>query len=201
MAGKDLIELLQGLLGESCDFAAFRYEHISCQYAGPPCVRYHRQLRTFGAGLFAQNLGHIEEVRDRLDPQNPDSAEGGIEYSIVAGKGAGMRRHCFARSLRTPRFDQDNRLSECDFPRRGEKRSRNSDRFHVNQNTLRVQVISQIVDEVSPTDIQHRTDREKGTEPYVLSKTAVQYRGTECATLANECDVSAESHPFEGGRV
>ncbi len=66
-----------------------------------------------------------------------------------------MRGHGLSGPFRAPCFDDDNRFSQSDLAGCREKRSGIPNRLHVNQNALRVKIIGQIVDEVSPADVQH----------------------------------------------
>ena len=54
-------------------------------------------------------------------------------------------------------FDHDDRLGEGYLAGGGQKRPRVADGFHVDDDAARVRIITQMVNQVTPADIEHRT--------------------------------------------
>ena len=85
---------------------------VGGQDAGPAGVGDDRQLGPARPRLLGQHVGHVEDLRDRVDPQHADAAERGIEHLVAAGHRAGVRRRGLRRRLGPPRLDHDDRLGE-----------------------------------------------------------------------------------------
>src|SRR5690606_22969039 len=99
------------------------------------------------------------------------------------------------------RLNDDDRLAQRDFTRRGQERLRVTDRLHVNDNTRRLRVVAEVVDQVAPANVQHRADRDKRAEADVFLKAPVENGGTQRATLADEADVAGPGDRAGEGRV
>ncbi len=54
---------------------------------GPPALVTIASLRPARPGLLGQHLGHVEDLRDRIDPQHADAPERGVEHLVAAGQG------------------------------------------------------------------------------------------------------------------
>ena len=53
-----------------------------------------------------------------------------------------------------------------------------------------MRIVAQVVDQVSPADVQHRADRDERTESDVHAQAPVEDGSTQCAALAQEADCS-----------
>ena len=97
-------------------------------------------------------------------------------------------------------LDHNNRFRQCHFPGGGKKRTGVPDRLHVNQNTLGVGVVPQIIDQVPPIDIQHGTDGNKSAETDMFLKTPVEDGGAKRPALADKTDIPrSRNFAGEGG--
>src|SRR2546423_15372136 len=87
-------------------------------------------------------------------------------------------------------LDDDDRFVQRNFAGGRDKRSRVTYRLHVHDDAVSARVIAQIVDEVTPADVQHRTYRHKGAEADRLLLTPIQNCRAQCAALAEERNIS-----------
>src|SRR4029078_13524729 len=79
--------------------------------------------------------------------------------------------------------------------------ARVTNRLHVADDAFGLWIVAQVMDEVAPAHIEHRTDGDEGAESDIRFEAPVQNRGAERATLADEPDVPAPRHSFREGRV
>ena len=94
--------------------------------------------------------------------------------------------HAAFRRCGPPGLDHDDRLGHGHLARRRKEGARVADRFHVHHDAGGPWIISQVVDQVTPADIEHRTYGDEGAEAHRLAQAPVQHRGTEGAALADE---------------
>ena len=113
---------------ERGQLAAVLDQGVGGQDAGPAGVGDDRQLRPARPRLLGQHVGHVEDLRDRVDPQHADAAERGVEHLVAAGHRAGVRRRRLRRRLGPPRLDHDDRLGQRHLARRREERPGVADR-------------------------------------------------------------------------
>src|SRR6202040_323062 len=106
-----------------------------------------RKPRALRAWLFAENFGHVEQICDGVDGQDPRPPEGGIENFITSSERAGVRRRSPGSSFRPARLDYDHRFSQRYFARGREKRPGVADRLHVKENALSVRIIAKVVNQ------------------------------------------------------
>ena len=90
VSGKERIKLLQAPGRKHGQFAAIGHQRISSQDCRAAGIGEDGKPGAFGARLSAEDLRHIEEVSDVVNPQNAGAAEGGVEDFVAAGKRAGV---------------------------------------------------------------------------------------------------------------
>jgi hypothetical protein len=95
-----------------------------------------------------------------------------------------VRRRSPGSSSRPARLDYDHRFSQRYFARGGEKRPGIADRLHVKENALSVRIIAKVVNQVSPSHIQHGVSRNDSAEPHLLQLTPIQSQ--QGSTLAQK---------------
>src|ERR671910_1669060 len=100
----------------------------------------------------------------------------------------GCRR--LTRGLGTSGFDHYYRFGQGDLAGRREERTGVADRLHVDDDALRIGVVAEVVDQVSPTYVHHGAYADERREPDVLHKALVQDGREQCPTLAQERHVS-----------
>ncbi len=125
-----------------------------------------------------------------LTRRTANAAECGVENFVAAGQRPGMRCGRLGSLRRAAGLDHDDRLVQSDFTRRGQERARIADRFHVNHDAARVGIVAEVIDEVSPTDIHHRSYGDEGAEADLLLQAPVENGRTESAALADETDTA-----------
>src|SRR5260370_7891121 len=69
-----------------------------------------------------------------------------------------------------------------------------SDRLHVNDDATRIRIVPEIIDQVAPAHVQHRTHRDEGAEAYKLAKTPIENGRAQRPALADEGDVAGARH-------
>ncbi len=77
--------------GELGQLAAAGDQRVGGKDAGAAGVGHDRQARSGRAGLLGEDLGHVEQLGDRVDPQHAAAPEGGVEHLVAAGERAGVR--------------------------------------------------------------------------------------------------------------
>src|SRR5438552_17871335 len=97
-----------------------------------------------------------------------------------------MRRGGLGGLLGTAGFNHDDGFVQRYFSRGGEKRARVADRFHVDHDAARVRIVAQVIDQIAPTYVEHRTGRDEGAEADLLTQAPVENGGTHRAALADE---------------
>src|SRR5918997_515789 len=180
-------KLVQGshrLFGYLRDFAAVTDKGVRREHRGTAGVRKDREARSLGARLFAQHLGHPEQLRDLVHTQHAAARKRCVEHLIRAGQGACMGGRRFARGLRSSGFDHYYRFGQGDFTGRREKGAGVADRLHVDDDALRIRVVAEIVDQVSPAYVHHGACADERREPDVLHKALVQDGREQSPTLA-----------------
>ena len=95
-----------------------------------------------------------------------------------------MRGRCLRCGLSAPRLDHNNRFGERNFARRRQEAPRIANRFHVDHDALGKRVITQVIDQITPANIKHRANRDKGTEANIHAQAPVKNRGAKSTALA-----------------
>ena len=114
----------------------------------------------------------------RVDAEDADAAEGGVEHFVAAGERAGVRGGGLGGGLGASGLDDDDGLGQRDFARGREERAGVADRFHVDDDALGARVVAEVVDEIAPAHIEHGADGDEGAEADVLP--AGSSRGPRC---------------------
>ena len=198
--GKKLVQGLHRFRGELGQLPSVRTAAIGREHARTAGIRHDSQPRSFGSRLLREHFRHVEQIGDRLHPQYPRPPECRVEHLVASGESARMRRRRLSGRLCASCLDYDDRLAQRNFPRRREKRARIAHRLHVHNDALRAWIIPQVVDQVAPVDIEHRSDRYEGAKADHLFLRPIQNRRTQRPALADEAYVSrARNARSEGG--
>ena len=111
-----------------------------------------------------------------------------------------MRGRSSRCGLGTSRFDHDDGLAERHLASGGNERTRVPHRLHVDQDALRVRIISKVVEQVAPAYVQHGTRGNNRAEAYFFALAPIEDGRQQCAALAEERDVPGFGRVFgEGG--
>ena len=76
--------------------------------------------------------------------------------------------------------------------RRGKERTRIADRLPVNQDTERVRIIPELIKQVAPSDIEHRSCRNKRAEAHCFLVAPIENRRAKRPALTQERHIARE---------
>jgi len=97
-------------------------------------------------------------------------------------------------------LEHDNRLRKRDLARGREKLAGIADRFHIDDDAARPGIVAQILDQVTPAHIEHRSDRYESAEADIFPLAPVEDGGTNGPALADQPEMSRAGHGTgEGG--
>src|SRR5829696_293318 len=95
-----------------------------------------------------------------------------------------------ACGLRASGFDHYYRFGQGDLAGRREERAGVADRLHVDHDALRLWVVAEVVDQVSPANVHHGPYADERREPDVLHDALVKDGRKQSPALAQEGDVA-----------
>src|SRR5215204_3544918 len=99
----------------------------------------------------------------------------------------GRRLAC---GLRASGFDHYYRLGQGGLAGRREERAGVTDGLHVDDDALRVRVVAEVVDQISPAHVHHRAHADERREPDVLHKALVQDGREQSPALTQKSHVA-----------
>ena len=158
--GEDAVEGRDGFAAERRRLASVGHQLVGREHRGTAGVGHDRQARPPWARLPGEDLGHVEQVADCPDAQDPRAPEGGVEHLVAAGEGARVRGGRLRRGLAAPGLQHDDRLAERHLARGREERPGVADRFHVDDDAARAAVVAEVLDQAYPSNSSsgvHRT--------------------------------------------
>src|SRR5215831_17740566 len=79
--------------------------------------------------------------------------------------------------------------------------SRVADRLHVDHDGAGARVVTEVVDEIAPADVEHRAERDERAEPHALPQAPVEDRRQQRAALTQEGHASRVGHAGREGGV
>ena len=85
-----------------------------------------------------------------------------------------------------PALKDDNRLGRGYFPGGGEERPGISNGFQVDDDACGLWVATQVINQVSPAYVHHRTKGDEGTETNACAQAPIRYGRAKGAALADE---------------
>src|ERR1019366_8657394 len=88
-----------------------------------------------------------------------------------------------------------------DLARSGKKRSRVANRLHVEKNAPGGGIVSKIIDQITPADIEHRSRRNDRAEPDLFLETPIQDCRQQCAALAEKRDIAGPGNVLRERRI
>ena len=191
---QQLVEGLYRLLRQLRQFTAVADQRVGREHAGSAGVGQDRQPRPFRPRLLGKHLGHVKKVGDIVDPKHAASAKRGVQNLIAAGERAGVRSRRLRRRFGPSRLYHNDRFGQRNFARGRQEGPRISDGLHVDDDAPRPRIVSQVVDEVPPVHVKHRSDGDKGAETDKLAQAPIEDCGAERAALAYEADTTGERH-------
>ncbi len=191
---QERIQLFYGRRRQFRQFASRGEQRIGGQHSRAAGVGDNRQPRTSWARLLIERLGEIKKLRDGVDAQHAAPPESSIQNVILAGQRAGVRRGGLGGSLSAPGLDYDDGLGERHLACRRQERSRIPHRFHVQHDAARFRIVTQILDQVAPADVEHGAHRYESAEAHHLAPAPVENRGAQSAALADEAQMAGASH-------
>src|SRR5215469_18476490 len=62
-------------------------------------------------------------------------------------------------------------------------------------------IVGEVEDNVTPIDVDHRTDREKATKTDAFLDAPIKDRAADCAALADKCEVTVPCQAWSKGCV
>src|SRR5262249_2679110 len=198
---KNFIERIPRVCRELSQLSTVRQQSIRSQNSGATGVGYHGKLWSFGTRLLAQHLSHVEQLGNIGNAQDSAAAKCRLENFVGTGQSAGVRCRRFARCFTLSRLDDNDRLSQGHLARRRKKIARVADGLHINQNAGGVRIVAVVIDQVAPTHIYHRANRNKSAEAHILPAAPVKNRRTQRTALAEESQVSRQSIGLSEGGV
>ena len=136
----------------------------------------------------------LEELDDPVHAQHAAAAEGGIEHLVAAGQGSGVSRRRSGRLLSAAGLDDDDGLGQGHLACRRQEGPGVADRLHVEEDALGIRVVAEVVDQITPADVEHRPDRDEGAEADIGSQAPGKDRGAEGPALTEEGDLARPGH-------
>ena len=100
-----------------------------------------------------------------------------------------------------PRLNYDHRLLQRHGPRRRKKRTRIAHRLHVNQNAVRVRIVPEVINQVPPAHVQHRSRGNNRAESHLLLQAPVQNGRLQRSALAQQGHIAGERQVVRECRV
>ena len=98
-------------------------------------------------------------------------------------------------------LDHVDGLAQRHLASRGNERARVADRLHVDHDRLRIRVVAEVVDQVTPVHVHHGADgHERGVAQTLLQR-PVQHGAHQRTALADERDLALQSHLARERRV
>lgn len=173
MGRQDLAELLQRLRGKRGQGSAGANEGVGGQHPWPAGIGEDAEVGPLRTGLFGQHLRHVEEIFNVIHPQHAAAAEGRIQNRVAAGEGSRVGGRRLGRRLGAPRLDDDDGLAQRHLAGRRQKRPRIPDGFHVEDDAVGMGILAQVVDEIPPAHIQHRSQGDKGAKADIFLQAPV----------------------------
>ncbi len=198
---QDLVQFLVRGLGQFGQLTAAHEQGIGCQHARPAGVGDDRQASPRGSRLLGKHLGHIKKIGNAVHAQDAAAPESRFEHFVAASQRTGMRSGGLGCPFGAPGLDDNNRLGQRDFTGGREKRPCIADRFHVDDNALGAWIIAQVMDQIAPADIQHRTDGDKGSETHILLEAPVKNGRAQRAALTDEANLAGARNGVGKGGV
>src|SRR5262249_25943065 len=139
-------------------------ESICREHAGAASVGDHAETWSLRQRLTRKNFGHVEKIRDVLYAKYATATEGDVENFVGSGQRSGVRSGGFGSGGSASRLDDEDRLVERNLASGGQERARVADRLHIDDDRFRARIVTEVVDEVAPADVEHGTGGNEGGE-------------------------------------
>ncbi len=188
------VKSIHGLRREPGQFAAILNQLIGREDSRAARIGDNGKAPARRARLHSENFSHIEQIRNAIDAQNAAAAEGGVEYVVASGKNSRVGCRGVGSLAGASGLDHDDGLVESHFARRGEECAGITDGLHVDDDAARVWVITEVIDEIRPSHVQHGTNREKCAEAGLFLEAPIENGCAERAALTDESDGSLPCH-------
>ena len=145
-------------------------------------------------GLQGQCLGDIKKLGDRIYPDDTRTAKRGIIYRVVSSQAARVGEGCLASFLAPTGFQDDNRFISGKSAGRAHKATGIHQAFHINEDTGRLRVGTEVIYQVGEIHVHHRTNGDEVAEPHAMGYRPVQDRGEQRAALRDQRQVAGQRH-------
>src|SRR4051794_4466230 len=99
-----------------------------------------------------------------LHAQHAATSESGVQHLVTAGERACMRGRSVGGSRSAARLEHNDRFGEGNLTSSRQKGARIADRLHIEHDALSMRIITEIIDQIAPTDVEHGADRDKSAE-------------------------------------
>ena len=143
---------------------------------GPPALVRMASRLPRGRGCFASTSDMKKMSAMLFTRSTPLRRNAASSTSSLPVSEPGMRSRSLGRLRRASGLDHDDRLVERNFACRRQERAGVADRFHVNHDAVRPRIAAEVVDQVAPAHVQHRTGRDERAEAHVLAQAPVENR-------------------------
>src|ERR1700722_20823245 len=172
--GKELVEPIHASCGELSQFAAIGDKCVGGENSRTASIGQDGETRTFRRGLPAEHLRHVKKVCDVVNAQHTAAAKCRIQYFIASGERPGVRSCSAGSGLGPASLYDDDGFRKSNLAGSGQKRAGIYHRLHVEQNALGMRIVAEVVDQISPTHIEHGTRGNDCAEPNLLAMAPVE---------------------------
>ena len=193
-ARQERVVLLHRLGRDLRQLTAARHDLVRRDHAGTARVRDHRHARTRRQRLLVQRRRHVVQLLDRVHTHHARLLERRRQHVVRARQRARVRRGGSSSGSRATRLDHVDGLAQRHLARRGDERASVADRLHVDHDRLRVRVVAEVVDQITPVHVHHRADRHERRVAQTLLQRPVQHGAHQRAALADERDLALQRH-------
>ena len=163
---------------------------VGAQNAQTAGVGEHRDPATAWQGLPVEQGGHVEQLLERVDPNDAGLVKQRIDGGLGAGECGGVRAGSPRAGGGPSGLHRDDRLRPRDAPRDARKLARVAEGLEVQQHDVGVRILFPVLEQVVRRDIRLVADGHEGREPEALFGCPLQQGEPECATLRREADLA-----------
>src|ERR1043165_2960191 len=107
----------------------------------------------------------------------------------------------FCRGFSMADLDDNDWFGQRHLTRGREKSPRVANRLHVKNDALGMRVVTQIVDQIPPADIEHGTNGNESAEANIFAETPIENGRTQCAALTDETHITRAGHAGSEGCI
>ena len=187
---QDLVERVEGLLGDRRDLAAIVDHAVDGENAGATAIGDDAQPPALDGREAGERLGGLEQLFQVGDAQQTGAAEGGVGRAVAAGQRAGVGGGGLGAGGVAAGLDDDDRLHARGGAGRRHELARVVDGLEVEKDGARVAVGGEHVEHVGDVDIGHVAERDDGGEADLAVDRPVEHGGGERPRLRQEGELA-----------